>query len=145
NYFGNRAPVHIGHHFSLWNGGAYWNAMQAFAKNVCGLPEVQCVTYKDLQAFMDKNAANRAAYMAGNFTKLPRPPSAGDPEPVASSPQAGETPDEMAANGYVADTADAEEQDAQCSSGNDGDPCTGDIDCCGGLTCSQTSGTCAAP
>ena len=34
NYRGNRAPVHIGHHFALWNGGAYWAAMKAFALKV---------------------------------------------------------------------------------------------------------------
>lgn len=32
NYYGRRAPIHIGHHFSRWNGGAYWEAMQTFAK-----------------------------------------------------------------------------------------------------------------
>lgn len=41
NYTGNRAPVHIGHHFSQWNGGAYWRAFQRFAKAVCGKLEVK--------------------------------------------------------------------------------------------------------
>lgn len=36
NYQENRAPVHIGHHFSAWNSGAYWNAMFRFAEAVCG-------------------------------------------------------------------------------------------------------------
>ncbi|RYZ58970.1 MAG: hypothetical protein EOP08_15845, partial [Proteobacteria bacterium] len=40
NYNGNRAPLHIGHHFSKWNGGAYWEAMQEFALAVCGKPNV---------------------------------------------------------------------------------------------------------
>ena len=53
NYVGNRAPIHIGHHFSRWNGGAYWEAMQEFALEVCGQPNVRCGTYKDLLAFMD--------------------------------------------------------------------------------------------
>jgi hypothetical protein len=74
NYFGNRAPLHIGHHFSKWNGGAYWDAMKAFAKRVCGLPEVKCVTYKDLVSFVTENKANLPAFQAGNFTKMPRPP-----------------------------------------------------------------------
>lgn len=78
NYFGNRAPIHIGHHFSKWNGGAYWEAMQAFAKRVCGQPEVKCGTYKELVRFMEENAGKRADLQAGNFPKLARPPSAGD-------------------------------------------------------------------
>lgn len=81
NYFGNRGPVHIGHHFSKWNGGAYWEAMQAFAKKVCGLPEVKCVTYKELLDFVTTNKANLPSYQAGAFTKMPRPPSA-EPMPV---------------------------------------------------------------
>lgn len=76
NYFGNRAPVHIGHHFSKWNGGAYWEAMQEFSERVCGLPEVKCVTYKELLSFVETNQQNLPAYQAGNFTKMPRPPGA---------------------------------------------------------------------
>lgn len=72
NYNGNRAPVHIGHHFSLWNGGAYWEAMQEFASKVCGRPEVKCVTYTELADFMDtRTPAQLRGYQAGNFPKLP--------------------------------------------------------------------------
>lgn len=53
NYNGNRAPIHIGHHFSKWNGGAYWEAMKEFALAVCGRSEVKCVTYAELADFMD--------------------------------------------------------------------------------------------
>lgn len=87
NYYGNRAPVHIGHHFSKWNGGAYWNAMRTLAKNVCGLPEVKCVTYKELATFMEANAAKRDDWQAGNFPKMVRPPSAKIDESVVSSPE----------------------------------------------------------
>jgi hypothetical protein len=70
NYRGNRAPINIGHHFSLWNGGAYWRAMQRFAKHVCGLPEVKCVTYQELVADLDKmNPSQRASVESGNFEK----------------------------------------------------------------------------
>jgi hypothetical protein len=44
NYHGTRAPVQIGHHFSLWNDGVYWEVMKAFAKEVCGKPDVSCTT-----------------------------------------------------------------------------------------------------
>ncbi len=68
NYEGNRAPVHIGHHFSPWNGGAYWNAMFQFAEEVCGLSEVQCVTYSELADFMDLLTPEQiAAYQTGEF------------------------------------------------------------------------------
>jgi hypothetical protein len=79
NYFGNRGPIHIGHHFSKWNGGAYWEAMQSFARKVCGLPEVKCGTYKELLAFVKENKDKLPAYQAGNFTRMARPPSS---EPV---------------------------------------------------------------
>lgn len=72
NYNGNRAPVHIGHHFSKWNDGAYWEAMQEFALAVCGRPEVQCVTYRELADFMDsKKPQEIEAYRRGAFDKLP--------------------------------------------------------------------------
>lgn len=70
NYLGNRAPLHIGHHFSKWNGGAYWIAMQRFADAVCSKPEVQCVTYKELLNFVEMNADKIADYQNGNFTKM---------------------------------------------------------------------------
>jgi hypothetical protein len=74
NYYGNRAPVHIGHHFSKWNGGAYWNAMKTFAKEVCAKPEVKCVTYKELAAFLETRTPDQLKdYKNGAFPKLPRP------------------------------------------------------------------------
>jgi hypothetical protein len=88
NYYGNRAPVHIGHHFSKWNGGAYWKAMQTFAKRVCGLPEVKCVTYKALTEFEVQNESKIADYQAGNFQKMVRPPSSSASE--ALQPGEGE-------------------------------------------------------
>ena len=75
NYFGNRAPIHIGHHFSKWNGGAYWNAMQTVAKRVCSLPEVQCVTDSDLVKYVEENSDKLADFQAGSFPKMARPPS----------------------------------------------------------------------
>ncbi len=47
-YNGNRAPMHIGHHFASFNGDAYNRALYRFADRVCGLPEVECVTYAEL-------------------------------------------------------------------------------------------------
>jgi hypothetical protein len=68
NYAGNRAPIHIGHHFSKWNGGAYWLAMKDFAIAVCSKPDVKCGTYRELVSFMEAlPAGKRAELQAGNF------------------------------------------------------------------------------
>ena len=105
NYFGNRAPVSIGHHFSKWNGGAYWEAMQEFAKKVCGQPEVKCVTYRELTAFMEHHAGQRDAFASARFAGMRRPPGAS--EPAAIDPVIPE--EDMAANGLVGDVSAAHE------------------------------------
>lgn len=105
NYFGNRAPVHIGHHFSKWNGGAYWDAMQAFTKKVCGLPEVKCVTYGELVKYMEAHASSRAAFQAGQFTPLPRPPGSSAPPPVEAAVPDGD----LEGEGMIGDVAAAHE------------------------------------
>ncbi|MEQ1723727.1 MAG: hypothetical protein ABL930_11165, partial [Pseudobdellovibrio sp.] len=70
NYFGNRAPVHIGHHFSKWNQGAYWQAMKEFSQFVCNKPEVRCVTYTEYANWLDSvDEATMKAYRAADFEK----------------------------------------------------------------------------
>jgi hypothetical protein len=74
NYAGNRAPLHIGHHFSYYQGGAYNEALKSFAHMVCGLPEVRCVTYAKLADFMDgQKPETLAAYRKGDFARAPTP------------------------------------------------------------------------
>jgi hypothetical protein len=74
NYSGNRAPLHIGHHFMNYGGGAYNEALKSFARAVCGLPEVRCVTYAKLAEFMDQqNAETLAAYRRGDFAHVATP------------------------------------------------------------------------
>jgi peptidoglycan/xylan/chitin deacetylase (PgdA/CDA1 family) len=74
NYTGNRAPIHIGHHFTDYQNGAYRDALKEFARSVCGLPEVRCVTYKTLADVMDGlRPETLAAYRNGDF------PRAGEP------------------------------------------------------------------
>jgi hypothetical protein len=74
NYAGNRAPMHIGHHFMNYQGGAYNEALKSFARAVCGLPEVQCVTYAKLADFMDQQTAETlAAYRKGDFARAATP------------------------------------------------------------------------
>ena len=57
NYNGTRAPIVIGHHFSKWNDGVYWEAMKAFAEQVCGQPHVQCVTFSTLVDYLNTTGA----------------------------------------------------------------------------------------
>jgi hypothetical protein len=74
NYTGNRAPLHIGHHFESYELGAYTEALKSFARAVCGLPEVRCVTYAKLADFMDgQNTATLAAYRKGDFARAATP------------------------------------------------------------------------
>ncbi len=53
NYKNGRAPVVIGNHFTLWNDGVYWEAMKSFAEDVCGKPEVYCVTFKEYVRYLN--------------------------------------------------------------------------------------------
>ncbi len=53
NYEGNRAPVVIGHHFSAWNDGVYWEALKSFAEDVCGKPNVKCVTFREYVDYLN--------------------------------------------------------------------------------------------
>ena len=46
-YTGERRPLQLGFHFVEMNGGAYWNALERFVDEVCGQPEVACVTYQE--------------------------------------------------------------------------------------------------
>ena len=74
NYMGNRAPLHSGHHFNGMQGGAYNEALKSFARAVCGLPEVRCVTYAKLADFMDRQSAETlAAYRKGDFARAGAP------------------------------------------------------------------------
>ncbi len=46
-YSGSRTPLSAGFHFTLMNGGAYWDALERFAGDVCGKPDVACITHRD--------------------------------------------------------------------------------------------------
>jgi peptidoglycan/xylan/chitin deacetylase (PgdA/CDA1 family) len=74
NYAGNRAPLNIGHHFFDYQNGAYREALETFARMVCGLPEVRCATYAQLTDFMDQlDAPTLDAYRNGDFTHAAAP------------------------------------------------------------------------
>ncbi len=53
SYNGNRAPVVIGHHFSKWNDGVYWEALKSFTKEICVKPDVKCVTFGEYVKYLN--------------------------------------------------------------------------------------------
>ena len=70
NYYGNRAPINIGHHFSTWNKGAYWRALQRFMETVCSEVEVACVTGTELVQYLEGlSAKTLAQYQKGDFDR----------------------------------------------------------------------------
>jgi len=74
SYTGNRAPLNIGHHFEAYQGGVYNEALEEFARRVCGLPEVKCATYSELADFMDgQTPETLAAWQKGDFPHAPEP------------------------------------------------------------------------
>jgi len=74
NYTGNRAPLHIGHHFFDYEDGAYREALEAFARTVCGLPEVRCASYAELTDFLDRQSPHTLeAYRNGDFPHAAAP------------------------------------------------------------------------
>ena len=60
-YNGLRRPLQIGLHFVEMNGGAYWRATERLLGEVCGDPEVACVTYSEaLQILKDRKRGSGA-------------------------------------------------------------------------------------
>ncbi|MDZ5698888.1 polysaccharide deacetylase [Chelativorans sp. M5D2P16] len=57
-YAGDRIPLQLGFHFTLMNGGAYWEALERFAEEVCVKSEVRCVGYRQ---YLEETAPVSAA------------------------------------------------------------------------------------
>jgi len=49
-YDGKRLPLELGFHFTLMNDGAYWNALERFASEVCVKADVECISFRDYAA-----------------------------------------------------------------------------------------------
>ncbi len=91
NYAGNRAPLHIGHHFNDYQRGAYREALKTFARSVCGLPEVRCVSYQMLADILDKQSPETlVAWQKGDFPRAQVPVIG--PDLVSEAPVADATP-----------------------------------------------------
>jgi peptidoglycan/xylan/chitin deacetylase (PgdA/CDA1 family) len=70
-YYGSRAPFIYGNHFQTWNHWAYDKALARFLVEACALPEVRCVSYRELADWLDAQPAGRLArYEAGGFKRL---------------------------------------------------------------------------
>ena len=54
----NKPPIQIGHHFSRWKNGAYWNALQRFIKNICNSEDAICETNDYLYQRISENFNN---------------------------------------------------------------------------------------
>ena len=71
-YDGKRAPLSFANHFETWHDGAYNRALERFLVQSCGLPEVRCVSIRELVDWLDglpRKALRR--FRNGNFPKLP--------------------------------------------------------------------------
>jgi hypothetical protein len=72
SYLGNRAPLSIGQHFETWESWAYDQALTRFLLTACRLPEVRCVSFRELADFLDPvSRARLRRYRAGRFPHLP--------------------------------------------------------------------------
>lgn len=63
NYFGNRAPLHIGHHFTDYAGKSYERSLMRFIETVAVRPDVTFCTYRQLVEVL--NRSQPAAEVAG--------------------------------------------------------------------------------
>ncbi|MER9166643.1 polysaccharide deacetylase [Mesorhizobium australicum] len=52
-YRGKRIPLELGFHFTLMNDGAYWNALERFAGEVCVKSDVECISFRDYVSRQD--------------------------------------------------------------------------------------------
>jgi hypothetical protein len=71
SYFGNRAPLSFANHFETWNGWAYDHALARVVLRACRLPEVRCVSFRELTDWLDAQPPARLRrYEQGRFPRL---------------------------------------------------------------------------
>lgn len=61
-YNGKRLPLELGFHFTLMNNGAYWNALERFAGEVCVMQQVECISLRD---YVTRQRAGQAQASVG--------------------------------------------------------------------------------
>jgi hypothetical protein len=68
SYYGNRAPLSFANHFETWNHWAYDRALGRVVLESCRLPEVRCVSFRELVDWLDAQPPRRLArFEAGRF------------------------------------------------------------------------------
>jgi len=73
-YDGKRIPLQLGFHFALMNDGAYWDALERFAGEVCVKADVECISFSD---YVGRAASAPAA---GNAAPAAMPSPATGPD-----------------------------------------------------------------
>jgi hypothetical protein len=53
-YNGSRAPLFWGNHFERWSGGIYTDALSEVYVKACKMPDVKCVSYRDVANYLDR-------------------------------------------------------------------------------------------
>jgi len=71
SYHGDRAPLSFANHFETWNGGAYNRALTRVVLRACRLPEVHCVSFRELVDWLDAQPRARLRrYRLGEFRRF---------------------------------------------------------------------------
>jgi hypothetical protein len=72
-YLGRRAPLSFGWHFETWESWAYVHALTHVLRRACRLPEVRCVSYRELANWLDATPPRvLARYRGGRFPRVNR-------------------------------------------------------------------------
>ena len=67
-YRGDRAPLSFANHFETWNHWAYDKALARVVLRVCRLPEVRCVSFRELVDWLDgQTPARLRRFRGGQF------------------------------------------------------------------------------
>jgi len=70
-YHGNRAPLSFANHFETWNDWAYDRALSRVVVKACRLPEVRCVSFRELANWLEAQPRTRLRrYELGRFPRL---------------------------------------------------------------------------
>jgi hypothetical protein len=59
SYYGNRAPLSFANHFETWNQWAYDHALTRVVLRACRLPDVRCVSFRELADWLDAHLYRR--------------------------------------------------------------------------------------
>ena len=74
-YAGNRAPLELGGHTTVFMDGAWYAAEQRLLAEVCDLPDVRCATYSEAVTWLNEHEAQLPALNAGAFAGPIEPPT----------------------------------------------------------------------